>query len=102
MVERYYNEAGEVGILYSPGYGAGWSTWGCADMAVDARLVSAFDNRDLKLLEQLAEELYPNEYLGGMEDLEVKWLEKGTKFRISEYDGFEAIVELDMADFMEA
>lgn len=27
MVEKYYNENDELGVLYSPGFGAGWSTW---------------------------------------------------------------------------
>ena len=29
MVEKYYNENGELGVLISPGFGAGWSSWNC-------------------------------------------------------------------------
>lgn len=26
-MEKYYNDKSELGILISPGWGAGWSTW---------------------------------------------------------------------------
>jgi len=41
-------------------------------------------------------------YLGGLEDLEVKWLPIGTKFRIDEYDGSESIELLGDIDWLEA
>lgn len=28
----------KIGIIYSPGFGAGWSTWGCEAMALDQEL----------------------------------------------------------------
>ena len=34
---------------------------------------------------------YPEEYLGGIEDLEVVMLEPGTRFRVREHDGNEWI-----------
>ena len=37
MVEKYYNENGELGVLYSPGFGAGWSTWSNEELAYDKR-----------------------------------------------------------------
>lgn len=27
LVDKYYNEQGEVAVLVSSGFGAGWSTW---------------------------------------------------------------------------
>ena len=27
QVKKYFNENGDVGVLVSGGYGAGWSTW---------------------------------------------------------------------------
>jgi len=26
-MQKYKNEAGQVAVLYSPGFGSGWSTW---------------------------------------------------------------------------
>lgn len=26
-MEKYYNQNGELAVLISPGFGAGWSTW---------------------------------------------------------------------------
>ena len=39
MVEKYYNENGELGVLISPGFGAGWSSWNCDEIAFDKRVV---------------------------------------------------------------
>ena len=40
-MEKYFNADGQVAVLYSPGYGAGWSTWndfsGC--LIFDSRIV---------------------------------------------------------------
>ena len=35
---------------------------------------------------------YQDEYFGGLEDLEVKWVPVGARFRIDEYDGAETLV----------
>jgi hypothetical protein len=32
-----------------------------------------------------------NMYLGGMDNLEVQWVDEGKKFRIGEYDGSEGL-----------
>lgn len=39
MVEKYYNENGELGVLVSGGFGAGWSTWNSNELAYDKRIV---------------------------------------------------------------
>ena len=43
-MEKYIKD-GKVGVLVSPGYGAGWSTWGDDglrdQLALDSRLVQA-------------------------------------------------------------
>ena len=47
MVEKYYNENGELGVLISPGFGAGWSSWNCDEIAFDKRVVEYWDS-DIK------------------------------------------------------
>lgn len=36
---KVYNEQGEVAVLYSPGYGAGWSTWNPHDCLFTPEIV---------------------------------------------------------------
>lgn len=90
MTEKYIKD-GSIGVLYSPGFGAGFSTWGEPEMAYDKDLVSAFiDGGHLKLREE-TEKKYPGRYLGGLENVEIEWVPQGVGFRISEYDGNESI-----------
>ena len=42
--------------------------------------------------EAIARIKYPDAYLGGLQDLRVKWLRQGTRFRIDEHDGNELVV----------
>ena len=44
MVEKYYNENGELGVLISTGFGAGWSSWNCDEIAFDKRVVEYWLN----------------------------------------------------------
>lgn len=82
----------KVGILYSPGYGAGWSTWGDPDMALDQELVQAIAaGKHKEDIHFIALKNWPNEYMGGLDDLQVEWVDEGTAFRIKEYDGYESI-----------
>ena len=91
---------GKVAVLYSPGYGAGWSTWCHEDFEI--RLAMVFDPQIADIVDQgatdwqdkaeaIAQIKYPDAYLGGLKDLRVKWLPMGTQFRVTEYDGNEDI-----------
>ena len=87
---------GQVAILYSPGYGAGWYTWNTEHesmlyhpMIVDIVLSNELDWK--VKVEVLASLIWPNAYLGGIRDLTVEWLPVGTPFRITEYDGSESL-----------
>lgn len=100
-----------VAVLFSPGWGAGWSTWCNEDsnrkrMMFDpamakcivrytARIkVSASDTFYAEMheeLERIAEERYPGEYLGGLEALRIAWIPRGVQFRINEFDGNEQV-----------
>ena len=87
-----YIRVGKVAVLYAPGYGAGWSTWNSDSLIFDSILVQAVLDGRLGDVEKRAEELCPGGYFGGINDLEVKWVPEGCKFRITEYDGSENIV----------
>jgi len=84
---------GKVAILYSPGFGAGWYTWNSdhPEMVFDKEIVSAIlQNYKDKAL-SLAAVKYPEAYLGGLDGLEVMWLDEGSQFEIEEYDGSESV-----------
>ena len=89
-------------VLISPGYGAGWSTWDCPGMALDERIIRAFEcgisEEDMATL--CVECGYTNRfgdapYMGGFEDLEVVEVPSGVRFKIREYDGSEYIEYFD-------
>jgi hypothetical protein len=90
---------GKVAVLYSPGFGAGWSTWAYADekdcrdfMLFDATLVDMVEcDFPVEAIEAYVTSKYPNTYCGGADGLTIKWIPVGTAFRIHEYDGNESV-----------
>jgi hypothetical protein len=86
---------GQVAVVYSPGFGAGWSTWAHGEnsneLVFDPIIVDCVENNDFAKLATYMAMRYPEMYTGGMEDLTVAWLPVGTAFRIHEYDGSESI-----------
>lgn len=107
VIEKYC-----VAVIYSPGFGAGWYTWnqsrfadldGANALLFDPILVDLvkqkqqckFDSDDAEIITNKivarAEELCPDGYFGGAEDLVVEWVPIGTEFQIDEYDGNESI-----------
>ena len=114
-VDKYYNsDKTEIGVLVSPGYGAGFSTWydgpNPINLAVDRRVIEywlshRFCRKDTMkegeeevsaFLETLG---YHNTYCGGWYQLELRWVPVGKSFRITEYDGFETLLYLEDAGF---
>lgn len=97
---------GLVAVLYSPGYGAGWSTW--ADREI--REAVLFDPAMVELVEaEKWEELkafvalkYPTLYTGGLDDLHIEWMPQGTQFIVEDYDGNESITRRDTTDWYTA
>ena len=84
---------GKVAVLYSPGFGAGWSTWnpGVPEIVFDPAIVKFVETEQWAEMETYVTLKYPGLYTGGMKDLAVAWLVVGTEFRIREHDGAESI-----------
>lgn len=93
---------GKVAVLYSPRYGAGWSTWCYNDNLIETLLFHPLIVEKVEsgleqeittewLVQQFGED-FEDVYCGGVGDLEIEWLPKGTAFRIDEYDGFEYVI----------
>jgi len=129
-IRKYYNSDGDVAVLYSPGFGTGWSSSTVLiedndaftnALIFDARLVRfvkdhenkpiAEDSADLHAILEaidLATATTPDElslpgfYTGGARDLTIAWLKPGTNFLIYEYGGAESIQSYDDLPFRTA
>jgi len=99
---------GCVAVLYSPEYGAGWYSWNDDKktwLLFHPDLIEAVESGNLKRAQKLAEkfgkELYgEGDYTSvlGAKNLQIRWIPQGTKFRISEYDGFESVILLNIEE----
>jgi hypothetical protein len=86
---------GQVAVIYSPGFGAGWYSWNHVhygeDLIFDPVLAAYIDEGKLDEAKTYVTMRFPDAYDGGVEDLVVHWVPVGTAFRIHEYDGSESI-----------
>jgi len=87
---------GKVAVAISYGFGAGWSTW--SDVSpTDAEFNQLFIDKDLNGVRKLAKS--KDFYDGGVDQVEIIWVEEGALFKISDYDGSESIEFKDPADW---
>ena len=94
---------GKVAILYSPGYGSGWSTAEEGKqrdfLLFDKRIVELVEDKRFDEVKKYVDSVYPDEfYLEGADQLEIMWVPLGTEFRVEEYDGSEYI-QLNHRDY---
>lgn len=98
---------GNMAVIYSPGFGAGWYSWNTEYPGIlyDPRVVEWIENgKNFKEEDDLVDYLqqtYPDGYFS-LGDLSIRWLSLGTMFRIDEYDGSESIVIKDRQDWLVA
>lgn len=111
-IEYHYNDKGEIGVLVSCGYGAGWSTWNHkygVKLAVDKRIIdkllehigdkewctaisSFVDNKTKKEFSDYLSSIgYDNVYLSGLVQCNLVYVPFGSAIRINEYDGSESL-----------
>lgn len=93
---------GNVAVIYSPGYGAGWSTWSVPEEGIfHPALVEAIErNASEDEIVELSKKLFGDEnYYGGAGNLCIEWIPVGTAFRIDEYDGAESIEYIDRISY---
>lgn len=104
MVERYYNENGELGVLISVGFGAGWSTWNDTNLAYDKRIIEKWlEHPTTNEMRDYVKSLgYREPYMGGYSQLSLKFIPRGTMFCIHEYDGAESIETPETMEMMMA
>ena len=93
MTEKLIRD-GKVAVLYSPGYGAGWSTWSSNNseaMVFCPELAAAVLSGNKELSRKIAEDKFPEACQGGVHQLAVEWIESGIRFSIYEFDGSECV-----------
>ena len=98
---------GKVAVLYSPGFGAGWSTWNSenSDLLFDSIIVDFVLNKSENWIEGVVAYCsiaYTGLYDGGVSDLEVMWIPVGSQFLVEEYDGSESVVLKDEMNWITA
>lgn len=92
---------GNVAVLFSPGYGAGWSTWNTdyKQLIFHPKVVEMVENGRQNEIddEWVKENLGITGYICtlGASQLRIQWLPEGSLFRIDEYDGCESITTSD-------
>lgn len=93
----------QVAVLYSPNTGAGWYTWNdhtYPEILFDPAIVKLVLEGRFDELATYVELKYPDIYTGGMRNLQVGWVNQGSKFRVVEYDGSESIEIEDDIDWL--
>ena len=100
MTDKYINEEGLVGVIISPGFGAGFHSWNdipglCFDKDIIQMIL---EGKSIQELADFAEAKY--EHTGyvsthGLSDARIIWLKPGTQFFIDEYDGSESITLIE-------
>jgi len=96
MVEKVIRDE-KVAVIYSPGYGAGWSTWNTDEdqetLIFSPELVRLIES-EVPITDKVLKGLFgDNIYNPG--NFRIKWIPVGTAFRINEYDGAESIETYD-------
>lgn len=86
---------GKVAVLYSPGFGAGWYSWNeeYPQLLFHPKLVELVENNQHHLIteEFIKEVLGIDIYPWGARQLQIQWVDQGSRFEIDEYDGSEGV-----------
>ena len=95
---------GCVAVIYSPEFGAGWSTWNrkYPEILFDPAIVEFIEKEQDEELEVYVTLRYPGIYDGGMVGLKIEWIPEGSFFRVNEHDGAESIELRDRVNWMQA
>ena len=93
MIMEKVIKDGKVGVLVSPGFGAGFSTWGAPIEAIfNPTLIELVQQEKVQEAVDFVEKTWEDVYTGGVQDLIVVWVPEGEEFIIEEYDGSESLM----------
>lgn len=112
-----YEKKGKVGVLVSEGFGAGWSTWNDQRLAYDKRAIEFWlahkdDDKFMYEIDRFAETDakkeasvffesigYEDVYFGGFNQIKLCFVDYGTPWIITEYDGHEELLTTDLPQY---
>lgn len=94
---RYYNDKGEVGVLISTDYGSGFSKdleSKYKDIVFNPTLIQMVLDRKKPTEDDVRKILNVDDSFAvwGLDNLEVEFIPRGTKFMVEDYDGYEYII----------
>lgn len=100
MTDKYINDEGLVGVIISPGYGAGFHSWNdipglCFDKDIIQMILEHKSNQELEDFIKAKYVRIGYVYVPSLSQLGVTWLKPGTQFFIDEYDGSESITLIE-------
>lgn len=90
---------GNVAVLISTGFGAGWYTWNSEhkEILFHPKLVEMVEaGRNAEITDEwVKENLGIDIYTGGAHGLRIHWVPEGTAFHVDEYDGAESLKTIE-------
>ena len=106
-----YKKGDTVGVLISPGFGAGWYTWADRtfpiNVALDKRVIEKWlelkgDPNGCEKFKEWLSDITNGAYFyaGGWDDLELVFVPEGSIFKIDEYDGNESLLLVTDPEYM--
>ncbi len=106
-IDRYIRDDGKVGVLLSPGYGAGWSTWDRQNsefLCLDKQLITMILEEDYTGAAKRVQDVTKSETVeeDDLRCLVVDYVPQGVLFRINEYDGHETVELFHVSSFFKA
>ena len=97
---------GQVAVVYSPEYGAGWYSWNPdhPEILFDPAIVDFVEKQQWEELQVYVTLRYPDvkHWEWGLDKLKIEWIPQGTFFQINEYDGAESIECQDRVNWIQA
>jgi hypothetical protein len=84
---------GQVAVLITPNFGAGWSTWmDKPEILFDPEIVAMVENEQHERIIPYCKQTYGQDgYYGAAWSLTIEWVDLGAEFIIEEYDGRETV-----------
>ena len=92
---------GKVAVLVSGEHGAGWSTWNrdSPDLVFHKGIAEHIEKKGSITKQEAQDILGDDYYVGGACDLYIEWVDVGTRFRITEYDGSESLEIINQIEY---
>ena len=94
---------GNVAVLVSSGYGAGFLTWGAPIEAIfNPTLIGLIEQGNIREARNFAKKTWDGISTLAFEELVIRWVPEGSEFIIDCYDGDETLMLKDEINWIKA